>query len=94
MELYAIRRRNIATTPEELQEADARSRAELAVRTDQVRHLRSYVLQEPDGGLGTHCYYEAVSPDAIRDHAAAARIPADEVYPVAGVAISVPDPVA
>jgi hypothetical protein len=36
---------------------------------DQVRWIRSYVVTEEDGTLGTDCVYQATSPEAIRDHA-------------------------
>jgi hypothetical protein len=84
MQLYAIRRRNGWHTAESLQEAAARSRRigddEMS---DKVRWIRSYVLQEPDGTLGTVCIYQAVSPEAIREHAQRAGLPADEISPVA-----------
>ena len=38
-----------------------------------VRWIRSYVIGEPSGGVGTVCIYQAVSPKAIRRHADEAR---------------------
>ena len=35
---------------------------------DKVRWIRSYVVQEKDGTLGTCCIYQAVSPEAIRPY--------------------------
>ena len=59
---------------------------------DQVRWIRSYVVQEPDGALGTVCIYQAVSADAIRDHARRVGMPASEIMPVANTVIVREDP--
>ena len=59
--------------------------------SDQVRWIRTYVLD--DGGtLGSLCVYEAVSVDALRDHAKRVGMPADEITPVADTVIIRPDP--
>jgi hypothetical protein len=50
--LYAIFRRQ-AFDPSEVEAADQRSNAELERRADQVRKIRTYVLGEVDGRLGT-----------------------------------------
>ena len=94
MELYAIRRRNGWKSPEELQAAAARS---LQIGNEEmpseVRWIRSYVVDEGGGVLGTVCIYEAVSPEAIRKHAARAGLPADEISPVVDTVIVRADPV-
>jgi hypothetical protein len=59
---------------------------------DDIRRIRSYVLSEPDGRVGTACIYEASSPEAIREHASRAQLAADEIIPVA-VAVAVADAV-
>ena len=59
---------------------------------DDVRWIRSYVLGETDGTVGTVCIYQASSPEAIRDHAARTGMPADEITPVADTVIVRPDP--
>lgn len=41
------------------------------------------MLAEDDGSLGTVCIYQASSPDKIREHAARAGLPADEIIEVA-----------
>ncbi len=92
MDLYVIRRRNGWASAEQLQEAAARSTAEGDKMSDQVRWIRSYVVQEEDGTLGTVCLYEAASPEAIRDHASRADLPADEITLVADTVIVRPDP--
>ena len=60
---------------------------------DDVRWIRSYVLGETDGSVGTVCIYQATSPEAIRRHAAAADLPVDEIIEVADTVIVRPDPI-
>ena len=92
MDLYAIIRRNGWATPQDLEEAAGRSTTEGDKSDSGVRWIRSYVLAEESGELGTVCIYEADSPDAIRAHAAAADLPVDEVVPVADTVVVRPDP--
>lgn len=94
MDLYVIRRRNAWATAEDLQATAARSTAEGDKEGSGVRWIRSYVVLEDDGQLGTVCIYQAESPEAIRAHAAAAGMPADEITPVADTVIVREDPVA
>ena len=95
MELYAIVRREGWRTPGDLQEAAARSTAvgDEEMSAD-IRWIRSYVLSEESGGLGTVCIYEASSPEAIREHASRADLPLTEIIPIADTVIVRPDPVA
>ena len=93
MKLYAILRRNGWRTAAELQEAAARSTAEGERMPDDVRWIRSYVLAESSGGVGTVCIYEASSPEAIHTHAQNAELPVDEIIEVADTVIVRPDPV-
>ena len=92
MELYGIVRRNGWASAEELQAAAARSTEEGDRAGSGVRWIRSYVLAEENGGLGTFCVYEADSPEAIREHAQAAELPVDEVVPIADTVVVRPDP--
>ena len=94
MELYAIRRRDAWTTAEELGECAVRSAAEGDKPGSGVRWIRSYVVTEVNGGLGTVCIYEAESPEAIRTHAHRVGMPADEITPIDDTVIVRPDPVA
>ena len=55
--------------------------------------IRSYVVSEASGEVGTFCIYEAESPEAIMAHADAAELPVDEIVPVADTVIVRPDPV-
>jgi uncharacterized protein DUF4242 len=92
MQLYAIRRRDAWSTPEELQATAERSTAVGNEMPNDVRWIRSYVLSEEDGSLGTVCIYQAASPEAIRDHAQRVGMPADEITPVADTVLVRPDP--
>src|SRR3954452_9962807 len=92
MDLYVILRRNGWASGPELEEAAARSTEEGDKDNSGVRWIRSYVLAEEAGGVGTVCIYEAESPEAIRAHADAADLPVDEIIPVADPVIVRPDP--
>ena len=93
MQLYAILRRSGWRSPAELEEAAGRStRVGDEEMPDEVRWIRSYVLEEGDGSVGTVCIYEATSPEAIRKHASAADLPVDEIIKVADTVIVRPDP--
>ena len=95
MELYAIRRRNGWKSAEELQAAAEKSgHIGDEEMSDQIRWIRSYVVTEEDGALGTVCIYEAASPEAIRDHAARVGMPADEITAIVDTVVVRPDPVA
>ena len=87
MDLYVILRRNGWASGAELEEAAARSTTEGDKDDSGVRWIRSYVLAEDGGRVGTVCIYEAESPEAIRAHAEAAGLPADEIIPVADTVI-------
>jgi hypothetical protein len=91
MDLYLIRRRH-AFQPDTVKDTVARANAEAEKMADQLRHIRSYLLDEGDGSLGTTCVYEATGPDAIHTHAQASGLPANEITAVANTAISRPDP--
>lgn len=92
MQTYAILRRDGWRTAEDLQKAAERSTAAGDETPDEVRWIRSYVLAEEGGGVGTVCIYQASSPEAIRDHARRADLPVDEIIPVADTVIVRPDP--
>src|SRR4051794_5234470 len=95
MELYAILRRGGWRSGDELAEAATRStKVGNKDMPDEVRWIRSYVLDEGGGTVGTVCLYEATSPEAIRKHASLADLPADEIIPVADTVLVRPDPVA
>jgi Protein of unknown function (DUF4242) len=94
MTLYSIRRNKAWRSPSELEQVAARSKqvADEEFPTD-VRWIRSYVIAEEDGTLGSVCIYQAVSPEAIRKHAHRVGMPADEIWAIADTVVIRPDPV-
>ncbi len=93
MNTYVILRRGAWASADELGEAAARSKAVGDEQMpDDVRWIRSYVLEEDDGRVGTVCIYEASGPEAIREHAARADLAADEIIRVADTVVVRPDP--
>lgn len=92
MNQYAILRRGGFADGADLEKAAARSTAKGEEMSDDIRWIRSYVLVEEDGTLGTVCIYEASSPDAIRAHAAAADLPVTEIAAIANTVVVRPDP--
>ncbi len=93
MNTYVILRRSGWRSPDELQEAAGRSKqvGDEEMSAD-IRWIRSYVLEEGGGSVGTVCIYQASSPEAIREHASRADLPVDEIIPVADTVILRPDP--
>jgi sporulation protein YlmC with PRC-barrel domain len=93
MQTYAILRRSGWRSPEDLQRAAERStKVGNADMADQVRWIRSYVLDENGGSVGTVCIYQATGEDAIRKHAELADLPVDEIVRIADTVIVRPDP--
>lgn len=93
MKLYAILRRGGWRSGEELGAAAERSTmVGNEQMPDEVRWIRSYVLDEGAGSVGTVCIYEASSPEAIQEHAALADLPVDEVIPIRDTVIVRADP--
>jgi Protein of unknown function (DUF4242) len=93
MNLYLILRRTGWSSAAELEEAAGRStRVGNEEMPDEVRWIRSYVLDEGAGAVGTVCLYQGVSEQAIREHARRADLPCDEVIPVADTVLVRPDP--
>jgi hypothetical protein len=91
MNTYVIRRRGGWRSPDELREAAERSTRVGDEMSDDIRWIRSYVLEEREGSVGTVCIYQATSPEAIREHASRADLPADEIIPVADTVLVRPD---
>ena len=95
MNTYVIRRRDGWRTPTELQEAAERSRhvGDEEMSAD-IRWIRSYVVEEEDGTLGTICIYQGTSPEKVAEHAERAGLPADEILKVVDTVLVRPDPIA
>ncbi len=92
MQTYVILRRSGWATGPDLEKAAERSTAAGDAMPDDIRWIRSYVLEEADGQVGTVCIYEASSPEAIQRHAEQADLPVDEIIAVGGTVIVRPDP--
>jgi Protein of unknown function (DUF4242) len=93
MDTYVILRRSGWRSGEELQQAAERSRqVGDEEMSDDIRWIRSYVLEET-GGVGTVCIYQASSPEAIREHASRAELPVDEIIRVVDTVVIREDPV-
>jgi thiamine biosynthesis protein ThiC len=93
VDTYVILRRSGWRNPEDLQAAAERSsQVGDDEMSEDIRWIRSYVLQEDGGAVGTVCIYQASSPEAIREHASKADLPVDEIIPVADTVVVRPDP--
>ena len=93
MKTYVILRRSGWRSPGDLGEAAERSRQVGDEQmSDDIRWIRSYVLEEGGGSVGTVCVYQATSPEAIREHASRADLPVDEIIEVADTVLVRPDP--
>lgn len=93
MKTYVIRREKAWQNPGELEAAAGRSK-EIAESDfpDDIRWIRSYVISEPGGTLGTVCIYQASGDEAVRSHAERVGMPADEILEVVDTVIVRPDP--
>jgi thiamine biosynthesis protein ThiC len=93
MNTYVILRRSGWRSGAELEEAAGRSKKVADDQMpDDIRWIRSYVLEEGAGSVGTVCIYQASSPEAIRQHASLADLPVDEIIAVADTVLIRPDP--
>ena len=93
MNTYVILRRGGWKSPGDLETAAERSRqVGDEEMSDDIRWIRSYVLEEGGGSVGTVCVYQATSEEKVREHASRADLPADEVIRVADTVLVRPDP--
>ncbi|GAB4322546.1 MAG: hypothetical protein Kow0010_03390 [Dehalococcoidia bacterium] len=94
MKTYAIRRRNGWKNASELAQASSVSaRVGTQEMPDRVKWIRSYVVNEDNGDLGTLCIYQGVDAEAVREHARRAGMPADEVTEITDTVIVNDDPI-
>jgi hypothetical protein len=90
---YVIRREKAWQNAEELEATAARSKAVAESEfPEDIRWIRSYVIAEPGGTLGTVCIYQASNAEAVRAHAGRVEMPADEILEVADTVIIRSDP--
>ena len=93
MNTYAIRRKDAWKSPEELQQVAERSKQVADDDFPQdIRWIRSSVIAEPDGSLGSVCIYQATDHEAVRKHAHRVGMPADEILDVVDTVVIRPDP--
>jgi hypothetical protein len=93
MEQYVIRRASAWADMDELEKAGAKSgQIGDEEMSDQVRWIRSYVVREADGRIGTFCIYEARDTASIEEHARRVGMPGDEHYPIVTTVVVRPDP--
>jgi hypothetical protein len=93
METYVILRRSAWADAPELEAAAAEStRVGNEEMPNDVKWIRTYVVQEEDGRLGSACIYQATSAAAAREHAARAKLRADEVIKVVNTVVVRDDP--
>jgi sporulation protein YlmC with PRC-barrel domain len=93
MNTYAIRRERAWESPADLEKTAERSK-EVADSDfpDDIAWIRSYVIKEEGGTLGTICIYQATDIEAVKEHAKRVDMPADEVLEIADTVIVRPDP--
>jgi sporulation protein YlmC with PRC-barrel domain len=93
MNTYAIRREKAWPSADDLGKTAERSKEVAAEEfPDDIAWIRSYVIAEEGGTLGTICIYQASGVDAVRDHAERVGMPADEVLEIVDTVIVRPDP--
>jgi hypothetical protein len=93
VETYVILRRSGWRSGQELEMAAERSRqVGEEEMSDDLRWIRSYVLEEGGSAVGTVCIYQATSEEAVREHASRADLPVDEVIRVVDTVVVRPDP--
>jgi hypothetical protein len=93
MNTYVILRRSAwADAPALGAAAEESTRVGNEEMPDDVRWIRSYVLAEEDGRLGTVCIYQGTSEEKVREHAERAGLPCDEVIAVADSVVVREDP--
>jgi hypothetical protein len=92
MDLYVIRRRSAWADQKELEATSAKSARAGEEMSDRLRWIRSYVVSEADGRLGSVCLCQASNPEAIREHGRRSGAPVDEMQVVSATAIIRDDP--
>lgn len=95
MNLYVIRRPSAWANLAELEKTAAVSaKTGDEEMPDSIRWIRSYVISEADGRIGTVCLYEAKDPDSIAEHARRVGMPAEDILSVLNTVVIRPDPAA
>ena len=92
MDLYVIRRRGAWDNLEEVRAAGDRSTRVNEEMSDQVRWIRSYIVHEFDGRIGSVCIYEGRDSESIREHGHRIGAPSEEFDLVASTVVVRDDP--
>ena len=92
--LYIVPRTRAWRSEEELAAAVDCLPSVTAVVSDDIRWIRSYIVQEDDGTFSAFCLYEASSEEALLRHGESMRLPTDGIKRVASTIVNAPDPVA
>lgn len=93
MQTFVIRRISNWKNADELEAAASRSaKVGNQEMPGRVRWIRSYVVREADGRLGTVCIYQAADVEAVHEHARRTRIQADDVLPIETTVVVREDP--
>lgn len=93
MKTFVIRRRSAWKNAAELEAtAGVSLRVGNDEMSDRIRWIRSYVVSEDDGTLGTVCIYQATDVEAIREHARRVGMPAHEINGVVDTVVIRADP--
>lgn len=93
MQTFVIRRKsNWQNTSELSTAAGVSARVGNEEMPDKVCWIRSYVVREDDGRLGTVCIYQGTDEAAVREHARRAGMSADEIVPVEDTVVIRDDP--
>lgn len=90
--VYLLRRRAVGRDAAELDRRLATARRIADDMSRRLTWLRSHVVREADGTLGSVCLYQGVEPGALREHALRCGLPADEIVPVLGRIVFREDP--
>ena len=83
--MYLVRRRSGWADRAAFERSVVAARRECAGRLGQrATWIHSHAVLERDGRLGSCCFYQAVSADALREHARRAGLPAHAIVAVLG----------
>ena len=92
MNTYVIRQRSVGRNRDDLRDVVERSREVGNQMSEHIRWIRSYVVRERDGTVGTVSVYQASSREKICEHAARVGLPVTEIVDVAETMLVRPDP--
>lgn len=92
MDLYVIRRRGAWANMEQVKAASDRSRLVGEEMSDRIRWIRSYVVNESDGRVGSVCIYQARDEQSLHEHGRRIGAPGEEFSLVSTTAVARADP--